>query len=567
MSGNPGAVVAAFAGIFASTLGCAGHAGAAVADGAAGSRFEVSFPAAAHQGPITGRIIVAIQRAGESDQAAGPIFGQDVSDLLPGQIARIGGQAQGFPLARLADLPPGTYQAHAILNVYTRFARSDGHVIWAHMDHWEGQRYETSPGNLYSATQMFHVDAAHHFDVSLVLGHVNPPIKVPPDTVWVKRIRIQSALLTRFWGHPMYLGAVILLPKDYASHPGEKYPVIYHQDHFSLDPPDGFSPRRTATTAAGYEFYRSWSSARFPRVILVGLLHPTPYFDDSYAVNSANDGPYGDAIMTELIPYIETHFRIIRQPYARVLEGGSTGGWEALALQLYHPGFFGGAWVLYPDPIDFHHYDLIDLYRDRNAFVFEAPQQPTILQSTAGWDGWLAPPRYLMRDADGQPLMTVEQWSDMEAAEGSHLRSGEQFAAWNAVFGPVGRDGYPKPLWDANGTIDHSVAMYMRDHGYDLTYYTQTHWSQIGPQLVGKLHFIVGDMDNFYLNLAVYDMQAFLEKTTRPYYAGSFEFGRPEKGHGWEPVGRAELLQRMAACILRNSPRGADPSWYGGQTP
>jgi hypothetical protein len=375
----------------------------------------------------------------------------------------------------------------------------------------------------------------------------------------------------------MYLGAVILLPKGYASHPETKYPVVYYQDHFSLDAPIGFTTKKGPVTAyqrwfrkvngveTGYEFYQSWNSEHFPRLILVSFLHPTPYYDDSYAVNSANNGPYGDAIMGELIPYIESHFRIVRQSYGRALMGGSTGGWEALALQLFHPSFFGGAWALYPDPIDFHHYDLIDIYRDRNAFFSRPAGGHPVLDPFSAWNGWTRPQqRIFMREANGQPLMTVAEWSAMEAALGSHLRSGSQLAIWNAVYGPVGADGYPKPLWDADGTIDHSVAMYMRDHGYDLTYYTQTHWSQIGPQLVGKLHFIVGDMDNFYLNLAVYDMQAFLDKTTHPYYAGSFEFGRPEKGHGWEPVTFAGLLKRMAAYILRNSPNDADKSWYGG---
>jgi len=564
--------VIAFACIFAAL-----SASTAFAAAASASRVEVQFPAAVHSGPITGRIIVTIRRAGESDRVAGPIFGQDVSALQPGQHAIVDQRARGYPLKSLSDLPPGDYTAQAILNVYTRFPRSDGHVIWAHMDHWEGQQYRISPGNLYSTMQPFHVDAAHHFDVALVLAHVIPPIKVPPDTMWVRHIRIRSALLTKFWGRPMYLGAVVLLPKGYASHPRMQYPVVYYQDHFSLDAPLGFSTEKGPPSAydrwkrkangveSDYQFYRSWSSGHFPRVILVSFLHPTPYFDDSYAVNSANNGPYGDAIMTELIPYVETHFRIVRRPYARVLMGGSTGGWESLALQLFHPGFFGGAWVLYPDPIDFHHYDLIDIYRDRNAFHARPAGGHPILDSFSDWNGWAPPPqRVFMREANGQPLMTVQEWSAMEAAEGTHSRSGNQFAVWNAVYGPVGADGYPEPLWDANGRIDHAVARYMRDHGYDLTYYTRTHWSKIGPQLVGKLHFIVGDMDNFYLNLAVYDMQSFLEKTTHPYYAGSFEFGRPEKGHGWEPVTSAGLVKEMAAYILRRSPGNADKSWYGG---
>ena len=175
-------------------------------------------------------------------------------------------------------------------------------------------------------------------------------MEVPKDTEWVKHIKIQSDLLTKFWGQPIYLGATVLLPKGYDSHPAVSYPVLYEQSHFGLGAPMRFStqdepvPERAKKRLSdynletGYQFYQAWNSDNFPRLIVVTFQHPTPYFDDSYAVNSANNGPYGDAIMTELIPYVETHFRIIRKPYARVLSGGSTGGWESLALQLYHAG-------------------------------------------------------------------------------------------------------------------------------------------------------------------------------------------------------------------------------------
>ncbi len=159
------------------------------------------------------------------------------------------------------------------------------------------------------------------------LSKVIPPIDVPPDTAWVKRIKIQSQLLTKFWGHPMYIGATILLPAGYNDHPNERYPVIYDQGHFGLNAPFGFTETKPQNERgqAGYEFYQQWTSGNLPRMLAVTFQHPTPYFDDSYAVNSANNGPYGDALLQELIPYLEEHFRIIREPYARVLTGGSTG--------------------------------------------------------------------------------------------------------------------------------------------------------------------------------------------------------------------------------------------------
>ena len=517
---------------------------------AAGSplRFEVSFPASVHAQPITGRVFVIITQDESKEprlqigwpSETPPLFGVDVEQLKPGEPALIDASTYGFPVVSLKDLPAGDYSVQALLNVYTEFHRSDGHVVWAHMDQWEGQQFQRSPGNLYSKVQKIHLDPREGYDVRLSLTEKIPPVQVPPDTDWVKRIKIQSKLLTQFWGRPFFLGATILLPKGYAEHPEVRYPVLYCQNHFSLRAPFDFPSRlpdedkAEADDWTGHEFYQAWNSADFPRMIVVTFQHPTPYFDDSYAVNSANNGPYGDAIMTELIPYVEEHFRIVRKPYARVLSGGSTGGWESLALQVYHPDFFGGTWTFFPDPVDFRRYGLTNIYEDDNAFY--EPEH-----------GWLHPQRYIMRKPDGQPEISTAEFSHDEAVLGSHGRSGQQLEAWEAVYGPVGDDGYPKPVWNKlTGVIDHDVANYMRDHGYDLRYYLEIHWPTIGPHLVGKLHLYCGDMDSFYLNLAVYLLQSFLKDTRDPFYAGSFDYGRPMKGHGWMPMSNAELIRTMA---------------------
>jgi hypothetical protein len=295
---------------------------------------------------------------------------------------------------------------------------------------------------------------------------------------------------------------------------------------------------------SGYEFYKSWTSNTLPRMIIVTFQHPTPYFDDSYAVNSANNGPYGDAIMRELIPYVESHFRIIKKPYARVLSGGSTGGWESLALQLYHPEFFGGTWTFFPDPIDFRRYQLTDAYADSNAFV--------VPNAAPG-----APERMMQQSPEAQPVAAMRSIAQMELASGTHGRSAAQLDIWNATYGPVGDDGYPRQLFDfRTGVIDHTVSTYMRDHGYDLRYYAEQNWPRIGPQLVGKLHILTGDMDDFYLAPAVYMMEDFLSATKNPYYAGDFRYGRPMKGHGWQPMTNADLLREMAAQIAKDAPAG-----------
>ena len=524
--------------------------------------FKVTLPANQPQ-PIMGRLFVIIARANDPEprlQVGGwrsktELLAVDIPGLQPGGTAIVDALALGFPLKSVRELPAGDYYVQALFNVYTRFQRSDGNTVFAHMDQWEGQQFNKSPGNLYSEAGHFHLDPLTGYEIRLNLDRKIPTPLPPGDTQYVKHIKIQSKLLTQFWGQPIYLGATVLLPEGYEAHPNAHYPVLYEQGHFSLRAPLGFSTEESRADTpregriSGAELYKRWSGANFPRMIAVTFQHPTVYFDDSYAVNSANNGPYGDAIMNELIPYIEEHFRIIRQPYARLLTGGSTGGWESLALQVMHPEFFGGTWTFYPDPVDFSRYQMVDIYNDVSAFL--APNyDPPI------------PERPMERTSDGQVDVTMRQMSQLEDVLGSHGRSGQQFEAWEAVYGPVGIDGYPKPLWDkATGKIDPSVATYMRDHGYDLRYYLEKNWAMIGPKLVGKLHIYCGDMDNFYLNLAVYRLEDFLRRTSNPAYGGSVEYGRPMKGHGWTPLNQAELLRVMANHITLNAPAGADGSW------
>ncbi|HEY2390497.1 MAG TPA: alpha/beta hydrolase-fold protein [Candidatus Angelobacter sp.] len=524
--------------------------------------FKITLSAREPQ-PIMGRLFIIIARANDPEprlQVGGwrsktELIGGDIDGLAPGGTATIDAVALGFPLKSVRELPAGDYYVQALFNVYTRFQRSDGHSIFAHMDQWEGQQFNKSPGNLYSDAGHFHLDPLTGYEIRLNLDHKIPTLLPPGDTQYVKHIKIQSKLLTQFWGQPIYLGATVLLPEGYESHPNAHYPVLYEQGHFSLRAPLGFATEQSRADTpregriSGPELYKRWSGANFPRMIAVTFQHPTVYFDDSYAVNSANNGPYGDAIMNELIPYIEEHFRIIRQPYARVLSGGSTGGWESLALQVMHPEFFGGTWTFYPDPVDFSRYQMVDIYNDVSAFL--APNyDPPI------------PERPMERTGEGQVDVTMRQMSQLEDVLGSHGRSGQQFKAWEAVYGPVGADGYPKPLWNkATGKIDTSVALYMRDHGYDLRYYLEQNWPTIGPKLVGKLHIYCGDMDNFYLNLAVYQLEDFLRGTRNPAYGGSFEYGRPMKGHGWTPLNQAQLITVMANHIMLNAQAGADASW------
>jgi hypothetical protein len=520
-----------------------------------GPRFVVTMPAGLHAAPITGRVYVAISKDAtrEPREGAGglaesvPFFGKDIHALRAGEPVVIDGDIEGYPTPRLRDLPAGDYYVQAILSVYTRFPRADGHVIWAHNDQWEGQQFGLSPGNLVSRVVRVHFDPKSSATFTLPLARALPPIALPPDTAWVKHVKIQSALLTKFWGVPMYLGAVVLLPKGYDDNTTHTYPTVYEQGHFTLDAPFGFDPNAKPDTAAQharrlassyresrYDFTQAWADGDAPPMVAVTFQHPTPYYDDSYAVDSVNEGPYGTAIMTELIPYLEAHFRLIPSGNARFLIGGSTGGWEALALQIYHPTSFNGTWGLYPDPVDFHRFQVGNLYDDENAFSYT-------------FDAWNHGEIPAQRRADGMTIATMREESRLEYVRGTHGLSTEQFNAWDAAWGPIGSDGYPREFWDKHtGAIDHTAVAYARDHGFDLTDYLAKNWSHIGPQLVGKIHVDVGDADDYFLNLACYRLQAFLEQT-QPAANAVFTYGRPLKPHGFQARPTVDYLRDMAA--------------------
>jgi hypothetical protein len=314
-------------------------------------RFEVSVDRAVHSGPITGRIILVIARSERPEPRlqigpnATPIFGVDADNLSPGQKVVIDLGAFGHPVDSLSQLPVGDYYVQAMLNVYTKCERGDGRTVWVHWD-MGGRFFNISPGNLYSEARSVRLDPAAGYKVSLLLNRVIPPVDPPKDTKWVKHIQMKSELLSKFWGYPVYLGATVILPKGYDENPEVRYPVVYAQGYlgrpafYFTDDPSTLKQQeglRANNVQPGYEFFQSWTSNKFPRFLAVTFTEPCPFFPDGYGVNSANNGPYGDALTQELIPFVEKQFRAIGKPHARLLEGASTGGWESLSLQLKYP--------------------------------------------------------------------------------------------------------------------------------------------------------------------------------------------------------------------------------------
>ena len=494
----------------------------------AGQTFEVLLPAELSKTAVDGRLLIMLSKnpVGEprfqisDDQGTQQIFGIDVEGWKPGTTVRVNPEAYGYPVPSLSKIKNGTYSVQVLLHLYETFKRKDGHVVKLPMDRGEGQHWNIAPGNLYSVPKRVAFKADPAFRSALALEKIIPPIQEPEDTKYIKHIKIQSKMLTEFWGRPMYLGAHILLPEGWDTHPNVKYPLAIYHGHFPSDfggwrtePPDPNLIPDTSTRfnligynkivqQEAYDFYRLWTGPNFPRVIAIEIQHANPYYDDSYAVNSANLGPYGDAITYELIPEIEKRFRGIGQGWARFMYGGSTGGWEALAAQVFYPTEYNGSYAACPDPIDFHHYMTVDLYNDKNAYFREGPFRNTL---RPGHRNYLGHVDAMVRDMNHREL-----------ALGTKSRSGDQWDIWEAVYSPVGPDGYPVRIFDKRtGIINKRVVEHWREQ-YDLTHIIQRDWPKIGNQLSGKIHLYVGDMDNYYLNNAVYSAEDMLKQLKNP---------------------------------------------------
>jgi hypothetical protein len=548
-------------------------------------QFAVRFDAKASAEPLDGRLLFIISaddskepRLQVDDSAkTQQLFGVDAEGWKPGVTQLIDASVLGYPRDSLRDVPAGRYRVQAVLHRYETFHRKDGRTLKLPMDRGEGQQWNQAPGNLYSMPQQVTFDPDSDTVIQITLDHVIAPIEAPRDTKYIKHERIQSKLLTEFWGRPMYLGAHILLPEGFAAHPQARYPLVISHGHFPDDlegfretPPDAnlapdYNERfhwkgynRTRQEEA-YRFYKLWTGADFPRALVIEIQHANPFYDDSYAVDSANVGPYGAAIQTELIPYLEKKYRALGQGWARFVYGGSTGGWEAMAVQVLYPDFYNGAYISCPDPLDFRAYTVIDLYRDQNAFYTES--------------FWKRTPRPADRDSLGRTVTTVAESTRRELVLGTKGRSGDQWDIWQAVYSPVGPDGYPASVWDKRtGVIDHGVAQYWREH-YDLMDIVRRDWEKgLGEKLRGKLHIYVGTMDTYFLDGSVRLAEEFLSATWNPPYEGEVAYGQGFE-HCWngdpnQPNAISRLryhemfLPKIVDRILKSAPPGSDvTSW------
>jgi len=546
--------------------------------------FGISFTEEQSKKPLDGRMLLMIStdesREPRSQINTGPntqlIFGINVDGLKPGEEAIIDESVFGYPLKSISEIPAGEYWVQTLLHRYETFHRADGYTVKLPMDRGEGQKWSRAPGNLYSTPQKMKIGLKEDEMIHISLDREIPPIPEPKDTKYIKHVKIQSKLLTEFWSRPMHLGACVLLPEGFDEHPEARYPLVINHGHFPLTfsgfretPPDQnlkpeYSERfrwegyNITQQEYAYKFYKYWIAPDTPRMIIIKIQHANQYFDDSYAVNSVNLGPYGDAINYELIPYIEKKYRGIGEGWARFLYGGSTGGWETLASQVFYPDYYNGCFAACPDSIDFSSFFIVNIYDHKNAYYVDSK--------------WKRTPRPGNRNYLGELKNTMKEINHLELVLGTKSRSGGTLDIYNGVYSPTGEDGYPKPIWDKmTGEIDHSVAEYWREN-YDLRYIMERDWQTLGPKLKGKIHIYCGDMDNWYLNNAVYLTEDFLESTKKPYYEGEVDYGDRAE-HCWNgdqtrpnAISRLRYHQmfapKMVERMLKTAHPGADTtSW------
>ena len=532
--------------------------------------FEVTLPASVAE-PVIGRVLVYISRhndtapitQGDDGPSTAQIFGIDTpaGGLQPGHSVIIDGGVLGFPRASLAELPADGRRVfvQAQLLVYDTYARGDGETLVLPVScvnpGGNDGAYGAPAGTLFSPTLEGKLSPGGR--LSLSLSSTVPATPSPgcagggeANSDYIKTVHVESALLSQFWGRRIVLEACVLLPWGFHEQAREdaRYPLVVAHGHYSAQwdtggsfsetpPPANLTGYAAIEAEYAYGLYRNWTSAddgpfHGARMLVISINHQNPFFDDSYAVDSANVGPYGTAIKEELLPHVESLYRGIGAGWARALYGGSTGGWESIGIQTLYPDDYNGAYAACPDPVTFTSYSTVDIYADKNAYVYDSDwkttERPAQRDSYSGQTIGFGHPY-------GQTTATLREANYHELVLGERSRSCGQWDIWEAVFGPKGADGFPERIWDKRtGAINKTTAAYWREH-FDLKHIMQRDWEAkgLGDKLKGKIHLFVGGSDTYFLTDAVMDMQDFLEGTKRPYYNGTVTIGTHD-GRGFE---------------------------------
>lgn len=411
------------------------------------------------------------------------VAAMEISDLAPGGSVLIDADAMAFPEG-FSKLAAGSYDMQAVLDTnhdYNYAGRGAGDVSSAVTEVTFGV------GGAMPTLRLIDVATG-----------VLQPWSVPPEMpaklrkplakamqaaqTHSRAIDFVSPALSAFWGRPIHMRGWVLLPPGYdksSSH----YPTVYFTH--------GFGGNLAYLTFKAARFWADMANGKTPPMIWVLLDEHTATGTHEFA-DSVNNGPWGKALTTELIPELEAHYRMDAKADGRFLTGHSSGGWATLWLQVRYPTIFGGTWSISPDPSDFHDFTGANLYAP-NANVYVKP------------DGSAIP---LVR-SKGKVVATYEQFAKLERVLGAY---GGQMASFDWVFSPRGADGRPQPMFDrTTGKVDPAVARYWRDH-YDIAYRITQQWPQLKPYLDGKIHVIVGSADTFYLNQSAELLKAVLQK-------------------------------------------------------
>ncbi|MBR2545483.1 MAG: hypothetical protein IKE93_04895 [Erysipelotrichaceae bacterium] len=466
-----------------------------------------------------------------------PVFGVTLYGIHGGDeiiLDDLKDQIIGFPID-FDEIPHEKLCVQAFFIKYHKYVRGDGHTIYGMQDNGGGCNYAVTPYNLYSAVKTVEFGSE---DILLDMKYqIKPERELKKGEVLsqnnydkkgrIRYFKMKSKLLSKFWGEDTYIGANVLLPKVFSRK--KKYPVLYWQGHWPADVPPFRYGLKLRESERGVTEY--WDSGKAPEMIAVNIRDANMYYDDSYRVNSANLGPYGDALVQEFIPAIEKRFGGIGTPESRLLAGGSTGGWESMALQLFYPDVFGGSWPACCDGMDFHAFQLIDMYNDENVYEID--------------HNWRKAERPGMRDVKGNVIWTMREENRYELALGGDLAHGMgQMGVFQACYSPCGDDGYPVYSYDPfTGKINRDVVRYWEEH-YDLGAYIERNHEWLMPKIRGKIHLRDGDMDNFYLNGGHYILTDILEKYDYQGYSYMF----PRQGHSF-CMTMIELLEEMGEYL------------------
>lgn len=433
-------------------------------------RFKINVDSSIAKEPLSGRLLIFMTNNPKPLEMIEPDFinpnavyisGTEITNLEAGKSIEINADEISFP-QKFSDAPKGEYQIMALLD----------------RDH--SYTYNgAGAGDFYSNIVKVSMPSA---ETELTLSKQIPErnVNIPAN---VKVIEFESPMLSAFWGRPIKMQASVVLPPSYDKSKAEKYPTVYNIH--------GYGGTHLSPLRGVPDLMKQMSEGKRPEMIYVYLNAQCPLGHHVFA-DSANNGPWGSALVKEFIPYLEKQFQMDAKPSGRFLTGHSSGGWSTLWVMISHPDFFGGTWSTSPDPVDFRSFTGPDLtkYPPQNAYFGESKKDYNLVRF------------------GGMEVMSVRQYAQQERVLGYY---GGQFASFNAVFSPKGDDGQPMRVFDIDtGVINQFVAKSWEK--YDISRILRENWATFAPKLKGKLHIIVGTADTFHLDEAVRLLDGELKK-------------------------------------------------------